>query len=30
MLQTVDQKVQIVIRRNKELIEINFKIGSIL
>lgn len=30
MLQTVDQKVQMVIRRNKELIEINFKIGSIL
>ena len=30
LLQTVDQRVQMVIRRNKELIEINFKIGSIL
>jgi hypothetical protein len=30
LLQSVDQKIQLVIKRNKELIEINFKIGSLL
>jgi predicted metalloprotease with PDZ domain len=30
LLQVADQKIQMVIKRDKELIEINFKIGSIL
>ena len=30
ILQLVDQKVQMVVKRDKELIEINFKIGSLL
>lgn len=30
LLQSVDQKIQMVVKRDKELIEINFKIGSLL